>query len=114
MMTMRDKDLDDILALAAANRPGPAPRLMDRVLADALAAQQRHARTQPRPVPPSGLLQRLAQAFGGGAVLAGVTSSLLLGLVLGYMNPAALDYLTGGTTEVIDLFPDAEFLMMEG
>ncbi len=111
---MRDKDLDDILALAAANRPGPAPRLMDRVLADALAAQQGHARAQPRPVPPSGLLQRLAQAFGGGAVLAGVTSSLLLGLVLGYMNPAALDYLTGGTTEVIDLFPDAEFLMMEG
>jgi hypothetical protein len=114
MTTMRDKDLDDLLALAAANRPGPDTALLDRVLADALAAQ-------PRPVPPAppvqrraGLLERLSLAFGGGAVLAGVTSTLLLGMAVGYFSPATLDYLTGGSTEAVDLFPDTDFLTTEG
>jgi hypothetical protein len=114
MMTMRDKDLDELLALAAANRPATDPDLLDQVLADAIAAQPKPATAPPRPAPPHGLLQRLALAFGGGAVLAGVTSTLVLGLVIGYLNPTTLDYLTGGTVEAIDLFPDAEFLTLEG
>jgi hypothetical protein len=114
MTTMRDKDLDDLLALAAANRPAPDPALLDRVLADALAAQ-------PERVPPAppvqrriGLLERLSLAFGGGAVLAGVTSTLLLGMVVGYLSPVTLDYLTGGSAEAVDLFPDTDFLTTEG
>jgi hypothetical protein len=116
MTTMRDKELDDLLAMAAANRPAPDPALMERVLADALAGQVPvpAAAPLPGPAPAPGLLQRLALAFGGGAVLAGVTSTLLLGLVLGYLNPTTLDYLTGGTEEAIDLFPDTELLTTEG
>ena len=115
MTTMHDREVDDLLALAAATRPAPTPDLLDRVLADALAVQP-HAAARVPPAPPrwSGLLERLSRAFGGGAVLAGVTSTLLLGLVVGYVNPAALDYLTGGSAEVVDLFPDTEFLTTEG
>jgi hypothetical protein len=115
MTTMRDKDLDELLAMAAATRPAPDPDLLDRVLADALAVQPKAAvlaaPAAPRPV---GLLERLAMAFGGGAVLAGVTSTLLLGMAVGYLSPTTLDYLTGGSTEAVDLFPDTDFLTTEG
>lgn len=111
---MRDKDLDDLLALAAENRPAPDPALLDRVLADALAAQ-------PERVPPAppvqrriGLVERLSLAFGGGAVLAGVTSTLLLGMAIGYLSPTTLDYLTGGSAQAVELFPDTDFLTTEG
>jgi hypothetical protein len=114
MMTMRDKDLDDLLGLAARNRPAPDPALLDRVMADALAAQVPSPVRTARPARAPGLLERLALAFGGGAVLAGVTSTLLLGLVVGYLNPATLDYLTGGTADAIELFPDTDFLTIEG
>ncbi len=110
---MRDKDLDDLLALAARSRPVPHPALLDRVLADAVAAQPKPAATPERPKP-AGLLYRLSSAFGGGAVLAGVTSTLLLGVVVGYLNPTTLDYLTGGSAEALELFPDTDFLTMEG
>jgi hypothetical protein len=112
MTTMRDKDLDDLLRLAARARPTPDPALMDRVLADALAAQPQLV-TSPAPRQP-GLLARLSQAFGGGAVLAGVTSTLLLGLVVGYLSPDTMDYLTGGSAEAMNLFPDTELLTTEG
>jgi hypothetical protein len=114
MTTMREKDLDDLLSLAAANRPAPGPELMERVLADALATRQDPVAPRPRPSTPSGFFQQLSHVFGGGAVLAGVTSTLLLGLVVGYLNPATLDYLTGGTAEAIELFPDGELLTSEG
>jgi hypothetical protein len=110
---MRDKDLDDLLALAAANRPAPDQDLMDRVLADALSAQEVVA-APPPPPRRAGLLERLSQTFGGRAVLAGVTSSLILGLAVGYLSPATLDYLTGGSSETVELFPAGDFLMTEG
>lgn len=111
---MHDRDLDDLLALAATNRPAPDSGLMDRVLADALAVQPDN-KAPVVPVPRSiGLLERLSLAFGGGAVLAGVTSTLLLGLVVGYLSPTTLDYLTGGRAEAVELFPDTDFLTTEG
>jgi hypothetical protein len=114
MTTMRDKDVDELLALAAGTRPAPDPALMDRVLADALAAQPKPATAVTRTAEVPGLLQRLSLAFGGGAVLAGVGSTLFLGLAVGYLSPATLDYLTGGTAEAVELFPDADFLTTEG
>lgn len=111
---MRDKDVDDLLAMAAANRPAPDPALLNRVLADALAAQPKVAVPAVPPPRPNGLLARLSQAFGGGAVLAGVTSTLLLGIAVGYARPGTMDYLTGGSAEVVELFPETDFLITEG
>lgn len=112
---MRDRDLDNLLDMAARTRPAPSPGLMDRVLADALAEQPQ---LTARAVPPrrTGWLGRLAGAFGGGPVLAGVCSSVVLGLMVGYLNPTTLDYLTGGLTgaEAVDLFPSTDFLTTEG
>ncbi len=126
---MQDKDLDGLFALAARDRPLPSPALMDRVLADALAAQpQPRALAAARapselPTPISApisahqsLLARLAALFGGAPVLAGVCSAAVAGVALGYLNPATMDMLTGGLTgsETLELFPSADFLTTEG
>jgi hypothetical protein len=114
---MHDKDLDDLLALAARTRPTANPAFLDRVLADALAAQQpgdRPRSSAMAPARPVGLLARLALAFGGGPVLAGVTATLLLGMMVGYLSPGVADYLTGGSTGAAEMFPDTEFLTTEG
>lgn len=111
---MQDRDIDDLLALAARNRPEPSAGLMERVLADGLAAQQRSpARPHPRRAGP---LVRLAELFGGMPALAGLVSSVLLGLAVGYLNPGAADYLTGAlaASETLDLFPTTDFLTIEG
>jgi hypothetical protein len=110
---MQDDDTDALLALAARQRPKPSPGLMARVLADALALQ-----TAARPVR-QGLWARLADAFGGAPVLAGLGSSVALGLAIGYVNPTTADYLTGGLsglsgTETLDLFPGTDALLTEG
>jgi hypothetical protein len=122
MTVMHDTDLDDLLALAARTRPAADPALLDRVLADALAAQPPGATVARAPAStttaafarPPGLLARLAQAFGGGPVLAGVTATLLLGMMVGYLSPDVADYLTGGSTGSAEMFPDSEFLTTEG
>lgn len=113
---MQDNEIDDLLDLAAQQRPAPSPALIDRVLADALAQQPTPHRFSPHPHPQPGLLARLAAAFGGAPVLAGVCSSVVLGFAVGYMNPATIDYLTGelAGAETLDLFPSADSLMTEG
>ena len=112
---MRDRELDDLLDLAARRRPSPSAAFMDRVLADALAAQPR-AVVPVAASPRQGWMARLAAAFGGGPALAGVASFLVVGLAVGYLNPATLDLLTGGmaAAETVELFPSADFLLSEG
>jgi hypothetical protein len=117
MTAMRDDELDDLLALAARSRPDARPALLDRVLADALAAQPI---TPPaaRATHRDGWFSRLAGAFGGVTALAAVCSSVVLGLAVGYLHPAAVEALTGGLTgvetEALDLFPTTDFLTVEG
>jgi hypothetical protein len=112
---MQDDGIDDLLALAARDRPTPSAALIDRVLADA-AQVQPVAPARPARRPGPGLLARLAAAFGGGPVLAGVCSSVVLGMAVGYLNPTSLDYLTGGliAAETVDLFPSVDALLTEG
>lgn len=116
---MQDSDLDDLLGQAARARPAPSAGLMDRVLADALALQ-------PGPAPlvrsvsaaRPGWLSRLAAAFGGAPILAGVCASMVVGLAIGYLDPSTLDYLTSGLTGAetgtLELFPTTDFLATEG
>lgn len=114
---MQDKELDGLLALAARRAPTPSADLMDTVLAEALALQPAPGALPERPAPTRGnLLKRLAALFGGAPMLAGVVSAGVMGVVLGYLNPATMDLLTGGLTsaETMDLFPTADFLTTEG
>jgi hypothetical protein len=119
MTMMQDKDLNDLLGQAARVRPAPSAGLMDRVLADALAHQPGsvpvvRSMSAARP----GWLSRLAAAFGGGPILAGVCASMVVGLAVGYLSPSTFDYLTSGLTGAetgtLDLFPTTDFLATEG
>lgn len=110
---MQDDGIDDLLALAARERPAPSAALIDRVTADALRLQPGPARPARRRSAP-GVLARIAAAFGGGPVLAGVCSSVVIGLAVGYLNPGSLDYLTGAEAGTVDLFPSLDTLLTEG
>ena len=94
-------DLDDLLALAA-RRP-------------VLPSQPAAVTFRPAaPAPKTGLMARLASAFGGPPALAGLGTAAVFGLALGYYSPATLDYLTGASTDTAEFFPEADFLTTEG
>jgi hypothetical protein len=115
MTGMQDDDLDRLLAAAAAEPPGPSEALMQRVLADALELQPRPPALRAAHVPVrAGLLARIAAAFGGGPALAGLGTAAIFGVVLGYLSPTTLDYLTGSSADAAEFFPDADLLTTEG
>ena len=88
---------------------------MQRVLSDALTLQPQSPALRPTAPPVrAGLLARLAAAIGGGPALAGLGTAAAFGMVLGYLSPTTLDYLTGTSADVAEFFPDADFLTTEG
>lgn len=110
-MTTEHSDLDALFATAASVRAVPSDALMTRILADADALQ-------PVPTRPVAAItvtvpswfQTLADWFGGGMSLAGMSMAALTGLYLGVAQPlpmAALTELVTGTTtlESLDLLP---------
>lgn len=107
-------DLDGLLASAARHRMVPSDPLMERVLADALALQPARPVLPQVPVTRPGILARLAAVFGGPPALAGLGTAAVFGLALGYLNPTALTYLTGSSTDTAEFFPEADFLTTEG
>ncbi|MCU0828699.1 MAG: dihydroorotate dehydrogenase [Tabrizicola sp.] len=111
---MQDDRIDDLLTLAARERPLPSEALIDRVLADALRQQQQQVAKAPVRRTRPGLLSRLAAGFGGGPALAGLCSALILGVTVGYLDPTSLDYLTGTTIDAVDLFPTVDAMLTEG
>ncbi len=108
-MTTEHSDLDALFATAASVRAVPSDALMTRILADADAVQPVVARPVPAVTAP-GWFQTLADWFGGGMSLAGMSMAALTGLYLGIAQPlpvAALTELVTGTTtlESLDLLP---------
>jgi hypothetical protein len=112
MTGMQDDEIDRLLAAAARRPAAPSEALMERVLADALALQLQAAPS--RPAPQTSLLARFAAAIGGTPGLAGLCSAAVVGVAVGYLSPATLDYLTGATAETVELFPETDFLQTEG
>jgi hypothetical protein len=119
---MSETDLDRLLRAARANPPVPGADLMARVLQDALDAQPRYAAPGPVTVtmaaPRRGLWDRVACAFGGRGVLAGLGCAAVLGLLAGYSQPTTLNWLTDGLPFAdatgLELVPTAEFFLSEG
>jgi hypothetical protein len=115
MTVMQDDELDRLLAAAARTAPEPSDALMQRVLADALALQPQPAALRPAPAPArTNRLSRFFRSLGGGPALAGLGTAAAFGIVLGYLSPTTLDYLTGSTADAAEFFPDADFLTTEG
>ncbi len=105
-MTQQDDDLDDLFAAAAVNPARPSDALIARILADADALLSRPASPAPRP----GWFATLADWFGGGMSLAGMSAAALTGLYLGIAQPVPLTGLTELVTgtaalDSLDLMP---------
>ncbi len=115
---MDDRELDDLFQGARAAAPAPSEALVARILADAAALQPRHALAAP--ARRAGLISRLAEAFGGRGVLAGLAGTAAAGLALGFYSPALTASwpasLLSGAADTVELFPDAEtfFSAVEG
>lgn len=113
-MAERD-DVEDLFALAREGRMEPSAALMERVLADAMAAQ-------PKPLAPfqagrqrRGWFAALADALGGSGGLAGVGGAALAGLFLGFVQPVAVsdvtDAVLGAPAAAVELMPSADVLV---
>lgn len=109
--------LDGLLTEAASERLTPSDRLMARIHADADALQPRPA-MQRRGGRSPGWLEVLADWFGGGLSLAGMSAAAVSGLYLGLVQPGELaglaEAMTGSGVERVELLPDtASFWAME-
>ena len=105
-------DLDGLFARAAAERAVPSPTLVARIVHDADAVQPK---APLRVVPQRGWLPRLADWFGGGFSLAGMSATALTGIYLGVMPPAPVlalaELVTGQTTiDSLDVLPQVDVL----
>jgi hypothetical protein len=93
MMT-EDTDLDALFAKAASAPATLSDALMARILADADAMQPVAAHPALDAAPPMGWFQTLADWFGGGMSLAGMSMAALTGLYLGVAQPLPVATLT--------------------
>ena len=110
MMTEFD-DLDALFATAAEQRAIPSAQLITRIMQDA-----DHEQPQPRIVvaaqvaPAKGWFATLADWFGGGVSLAGMSVAALTGLYLGVAQPtpvlALTELITGQSTiDTMEVLP---------
>src|SRR4051812_30421905 len=97
MMTEMD-DLDDLFGAASAAAAMPSAALMARIMQDADRLQVAPARVVVR----NGWLATVADWFGGGFSLAGMSVAALTGIYLGVVQPtpvlALTDLVTGEST----------------
>ena len=106
----QEAGLDDLFAEAAAMREVPSTGLLARIHADADAMQVKPAPQQKAAPIPRGWVATLADWFGGGLSLAGMSAAAATGLYLGVAQPASVlalaEMVTGTTTiESLDLLP---------
>jgi hypothetical protein len=105
---MPDDDLEQLFAQAAVQRAVPSDGLITRIQADAAALQPK-ARVA-AVAPSRGWLSGVADWFGGGMSLAGMSAAALAGLFLGIAQPvpvvALTEMLRGSTTlDSLELLP---------
>ena len=106
----QDDVLDGLFAEAAAEREVPSDGLITRILADAEALQPQPRAFRAAPAAPQGWFSTLADWFGGGLSLAGMSAAAVTGLYLGVAQPVALltltELVTGSTTiDSLELLP---------
>ena len=94
-MTGKDGELDQLLADLGAVRTDVPDALMARILADAVTVQNNAQSAPARHYPATSRAQasiwaRIAATVGGGKVLAGLGSAAVVGVVLGFVQPAPI------------------------
>jgi hypothetical protein len=95
-------DLDGLFAAAAEQRTQPSGPLVARILHDADALQPAPRGLVVAAARPVGWFAALADWFGGGLSLAGMSAAALTGIYLGVAQPtpvlALTDLVTGSST----------------
>lgn len=95
-------DLDSLFAVAATERAVPSAALVARIHNDADREQRPVAVTVAAPAVGGGWFAALADWFGGGLSLAGMSATALTGIYLGLVQPepvvALADLVTGAST----------------
>lgn len=97
-------DLDDLFGAASAMAEVPSPAFIARILADADRFQVAPVTVRP------GLFATLADWFGGGFSLAGMSVAALTGIYLGVVQPTPILALTSlvtgqGTIDSLEVLP---------
>lgn len=100
-------DLDQMFASAARQRAAPSVALVARIVQD---ADQAHSRPAPRGAVGQSWFAVLADWFGGGVSLVGMSAAAVMGVFLGVVQPtpvlALADLLTGQVTiDSLDVLP---------
>ncbi len=121
---MQGTDIDEILARAGASAPSPDAAFLARIEADGLAVQAGFGKAPATPtVRRGGTLARWIEAMGGGAAVAGLAATGLVGVWIGATQPAPVAAVTSGLTaafgqaddtEYVELIPGFDSLGMEG
>lgn len=117
MTDLRDDDLDEAFANLRLAAALPTARLLDGVLADALAAQPRaNGVAKPRPV--KRFWAGLFAPLGGFPAVAALCSAAVLGVAVGYADPTAAAFLITGSTDdgaaSVDLLSPIDLFSTEG
>jgi hypothetical protein len=107
-------DLDQLLTTASQQRDLPSAALVARIVQDADRVQPQPAArfsAPPAAAPRLGWFAVLADWFGGGVPLAGISAAALVGLYLGVAQPtpvlALADLVTGQTSmERLQVLPE--------
>ncbi len=123
-----DAELNQLLAELGGAPPSVPAGLTARILADAATVQAMgRTNAQAAPASPSpaatadmnSLWRRIAEAVGGGRVIAGLGTAALAGIALGFLQPAPIEGLTGtvwgqDVDIAVDLLPGTDEFWTEG
>ncbi len=122
--TGKNAELDQLLAGLGTVQSAVPDGLMARILADAAAVQDDAQSAHARPRSAASVAQRspwarITAAVGGGMVLAGLGSAAVVGVALGFVQPALLETLTSsvwgqGLDISVDLLPADGDVLAEG
>lgn len=113
-MTAQDQSLEALFAEARQHAPQPSDVFLSRLIEDAVAAQ-------PKPQMPArparGFWSRLLGAIGGAAVVVGMGSAAMAGLVIGYVQPEEMlqfsDTIGLSESQHIEVLPNFDIFLTE-
>lgn len=106
--------LETLFAAERAQSPVPSADLLGRIMADAQTQAQTQAQAQAGPVataPQRGVFANLLQPIGGWPSLAGMATAGVVGVWIGFSQPAGLDMVaeqlmgTADSDYLVDLVP---------
>lgn len=115
-MTAPDQSLEALFAEARQHAPQPSDAFLSRLIDDAIAVQP-NPQPQPQARAARGYWSRLFGAIGGAAVVVGMGSAAMAGLVIGYAQPEEMlqfsDTIGLSESQQIEILPNFDIFLTE-